>query len=454
LFVNYRFNAVCVKPSRKHRITNVKIKSAKRIRGTIKLPGDKSISHRAAIFSAMATGEIKIENFSTAADCASTLNCLENLGVETRREGSTVFIKGVGKTGFQKPVKELDCGNSGTTMRLLAGVLAGQRFDSILIGDESLTKRPMKRIIEPLEMMGATIESANSCAPLRISGKSPLNSIIYDLPVASAQVKSCVLLAGLNSDGITAVLEKTPTRDHTEKMLRWFKTEVEENQNENGKLISVSGDAKLKANDLQIPSDISSAAFFLVAAACVSNSEIVLQTIGLNSTRAAIIEVLRNFGANIDILNKREICNEPVGNLRVVGNKNFLPQVSSNVLRGEIIANLIDEIPIIAVFGTQIAGGLEVRDAAELRVKESDRIAAVVGNLRKMGAGVEEFPDGFRVEKSNLKGAAVESFGDHRIAMAFAVAALFATGETEIIGAEAAEVSFPEFFQILSRIVE
>ena len=454
MFVNYRFNGVCVKPSRKHKIKCVKIKPAKRIRGVVKLPGDKSVSHRAACLSAMATGETRIENFSTAADCASTLNCLENLGVEIKREGATVFINGVGKTGFQRSEKQLDCGNSGTTARLLAGVLAGQNFDSVLIGDESLSKRPMKRIIAPLEIMGARVESADGCLPLRIFGKNPLKSTKYVLPVASAQVKSCVLLAGLNSDGETSVLEKIPTRDHTERMLRWLGVEVREKQIENGKLISVSGEAKPKANDLQIPSDISSAAFFLVAAACIESSEIVLQNVGLNSTRAAIVEVLRNFGANIDILNKKEISNEPVGDLRVTGNNNLAPRVSSKVLSGEIIANLIDEIPIIAVFGTQIAGGLEVRDAAELRVKESDRIAAVVENLRKMDASVEEFPDGFRVEKSNLKGATVESFGDHRIAMAFAVAALFAEGETEIAGAETARVSFPEFFEILSRIVE
>ncbi len=432
----------------------MKINSAKRIRGTIKLPGDKSISHRAAIFSAMAMGEIKIENFSTAADCASTLNCLENLGVQIRREGSTIFVKGVGKTGFQKPAKELDCGNSGTTMRLLAGVLAGQNFDSILTGDESLTKRPMKRIIEPLTQMGAKIESNNGCAPLRISGKNPLKSIIYDLPIASAQVKSCVLLAGLNSDGKTAVLEKTPTRDHTERMFNWLDVEVEKVQTESEMQISVSGDSMLSARDLQIPSDISSAAFFLVAAACVPNSEIVLQNVGLNSTRALIIEILQTFGADIEIRSKKEICNEPVGDIRVRGRKSFPRVQTAEIFNSASIPVIIDEIPILGVFGTQIPGGFEIHGAQELRVKESDRIAAVVENLRKMGAAVEEFPDGFRVEKSNLKGAKVESFGDHRIAMAFAIAALFATGETEIIGAEAAQVSFPEFFQILNEIVE
>ncbi len=432
----------------------VKINPAKCIRGKLKLPGDKSISHRAAIFSAMAEGETEIENFSTASDCVSTLNCLKNIGVEIRHENTNVFIKGLGKTGFQKPAKDLDCGNSGTTARLLAGVLAGQNFDSVLTGDESLTKRPMRRIIEPLELMGANIESENGCAPLRIFGKNPLNAVNYELPVASAQVKSCILLAGLNADGKTSVLEKTPTRDHTERMFEWLGVRVEKFQTENGLEISISGDAKLEAKNLRIPSDISSAAFFLVAAACLPNSELTLENIGLNSTRAAIIEVLQNFGAEIEIINGKEICNEPVGDLRVRGRENLTPKISSNILSGEIIANLIDEIPILAVFGTQIESGLEIRDAGELRVKESDRISAVVENLKKMGAKVEEFPDGFRIEKSVLKGAQVESFGDHRIAMAFAVAALFAAGETEISGAEAAEVSFPEFFQTLSKIVE
>lgn len=432
----------------------MKIKTAKHIRGKINLPGDKSISHRAALLSAMAEGETRIENFSSAADCASTLDCLQALGVEIKRDGAKIFIRGAGKTGFKKPVTEIDCGNSGTTMRLLAGILAGQSFDSVLIGDESLSKRPMKRIIEPLEKMGARIESQAGGAPLRIFGRNPLKSISYDLPVASAQVKSCVLLAGLNARGETSVLEKTATRDHTERMLRWMGVEVGESQTENGKRIAVSGKAEIKAKNLRIPSDISSAAFFLTAAACIENSELILQNIGLNSTRAAVIEVMRNFGAAIEILDQKEICDEPVGDLRVCGKKNLIPLVSSNILNGKIIANLIDEIPILAVFGTQIAGGLEARDAAELRVKESDRIAAVVENLRKMNARVEEFPDGFRVEKSNLKGARVESFGDHRIAMAFSVAALFAEGETEIAGAETAKVSFPEFFEILSRIVE
>lgn len=441
----------------------MKINSAESLRGKIILPGDKSISHRAAMISAMAEGETRIENFATNADCASTLNCLRQLGVEIKKENLTVVIKGVGKTGFQKPDAPLDCGNSGTTVRLLAGILAGQKFDSILTGDESLRKRPMRRIIEPLEMTGAKIESSNSCLPLKIRGKNPLQSIVYELPIASAQVKSCILLAGLNACGKSEVRSpKSETRipssrNHTELMLENCGAEIEEEflEFEDGfaHRVSIDGGSELVAGDLQIPSDVSSAAFFIVGAACLPNSEILIENVGLNPTRTAVIEVLRGLGAEIEILNKRKVCNELVGDLRARGGEgNFYSVGQSNVIGGDVIPHLIDEIPILAIFGTQIENGLEVRGAAELRVKESDRIAAIVKNLRRMNAKVEEFSDGFRVEKSDLKGAKVDSFGDHRIAMAFSIAALFATGETEIVGAESASVSFPEFFDTLKSV--
>lgn len=432
----------------------MKIQPAKKLQGKINLPGDKSISHRAGMFSAMADGETRIENFATSADCASTLSCLEQLGVEISRDNNTVFIKGSGKTGFQSSQDPLDCGNSGTTMRLLAGILAGQNFDSVLTGDESLSKRPMKRVIGPLSEMNAKIEATENHAPLNIFGRNPLKAVSFEPQIASAQVKSCILLAGLNSDGKTSVLEKTPTRDHTERMLRWFGVDVEESAAENGKIITVSGDARLTANNLLVPSDVSSAAFFLVAAACLKDSEIVLPNVGLNPTRNAVVEVLKDFGAEIEILNEKEIGNEPIGDLLVRGTGNLQSKLSSNILRGKIIANLIDEIPILAVFGTQIEGGLEIREASELRVKESDRIKSVVENLRRMNAEVEEFEDGFRVGKSQLKGAKVDSFGDHRIAMAFAVAALFAAGETEIEDAGCAAVSFPAFFESLRSVAK
>lgn len=442
----------------------MKIQPAKSLDGTIKLPGDKSISHRAAIFSALATGETVIENFASSADCASTLECLRDLGVEIERENSTVFVKGVGKNGFRKPRKDLDCGNSGTTMRLLAGALAGQNFDSVLIGDQSLSKRPMRRVTVPLTEMGACFEAENDCAPLKIYGKNPLKAISYKMPVASAQVKSCVLLAGLNADGRTEVLSpKSKTRNpnsrnHTELMLKFLGAEIEENFVESGDgfahRVSINGRSRLTAKNLNVPSDISSAAFFLVAAACLKDSEIIIENVGLNPTRTAIIDVLQSFGADIEILNQAEICNETVGALRVRGREKLAAQVKSNRIEGDVIANLIDEVPILAIFGTQMENGLEVRGASELRVKESDRIAAVCENLRRMNARVEEFPDGFRIEKSNLTGAKVDSFGDHRIAMAFSIAALFANGETEIIDHECAGVSFPEFFQTLSSIVK
>jgi len=441
----------------------MKIQSAHSLSGIIRLPGDKSISHRAAILASMATGETRIENYATNADCSSTLDCLRSLGVEIRQENSTVFVKGVGKDGFTKPIKELDCGNSGTTMRLLAGVLAGQNFDSVLIGDASLSKRPMRRIIEPLTLMGAKIESENDHAPLKIYGGNSLQAISYKLPVASAQVKSCILLAAINAEGKSKIqnpkskIQCPTSRNHTEIMLRYLGAEIEEKyietENRFVQEISVGGRSPLAAKNLEIPSDVSSAAFFIVAAACLKRSELVLENVGLNRTRTAVLDVLQSLGADIEQLNQREVSNEQIGDLLVRGRRDGgFASDTQKTIDGDVIANLIDEIPILAVFATQLENGLTVRGAEELRVKESDRIAATVENLRRMNATVEEFPDGFRVEKSELKGGVVDSFGDHRIAMAFAVAALLATGETEIVGADAASVSFPEFFQTLASI--
>lgn len=430
----------------------MKIRPADRLKGEIRLPGDKSISHRAAILTALSSGRARISNFATSVDCASTLDCLRQLGVEISSSGSDVTVTGVGKHGFRSPDASLDCGNSGTTMRLLAGMLAGQDFDSVLIGDDSLLKRPMKRIIEPLTQMGARIESENGLAPLKILGGRKLSGIKYPLPVASAQIKSCVLLAGLNAGGRTTVIETVPTRDHTERMLRSLGANVSTNATQRGTEISIDGDAELAAADIRVPGDISSAAFFLVAAACLKDSELKLINVGLNPTRAAVIDVLRGFGVDIAITDIREVSGEPVGTITVRGG---IAETSraSQTLEASVIANLIDEIPILAVFGTQLRQGLEIRGASELRVKESDRIAAVVENLRRMGASVVEFPDGFRVDHSELKGAHLDSFGDHRIAMAFAVAGLMAKGETTINNAECADVSFPGFFDTLARVI-
>ncbi|MFN0277915.1 MAG: 3-phosphoshikimate 1-carboxyvinyltransferase [Pyrinomonadaceae bacterium] len=416
----------------------MKILPARYLRGTVNIPGDKSISHRAVMLASIAVGETRIENFSTAEDCRTTLKCLEQLGVSITKCGNDVIVKGVGKNGLRKPEQPLDCGNSGTTARLLAGILAGQPFDSVLTGDESLSRRPMNRIIEPLTEMGAKIESRDGCLPLHIFGGQNLRGVEHELPIASAQVKSCLLLAGLFAEGKTSVVERTPTRDHTERMLEWFG----------------AGDASLTARDINIPSDVSSAAFFIVASACLSGSDILLPNVGLNSTRTTILNVLQSVGVDVQISMTAEICNERRGSIRVRGRLEQDLIKKRLILDGDIISKIIDEIPILAVLGTQLNFGIEIRDASELRVKETDRISAIAENLRRMNAVVEEFPDGFKVERSDLKGASIDSFGDHRIAMAFAVAGLLAEGETEIQSAECVNISFPGFFETLSSVVD
>lgn len=430
------------------------------------MPGDKSISHRAAIIAAVAApgGRSHLTNYATSADCAATLACLRQLGVSIERAGNDVLVEGAGTELSHAPIVPLDCGNSGTTMRLLAGVLAGQPFASTMTGDASLCSRPMKRIIEPLEMMGARISSADGRAPLRIEGRRPLAPITYVMPVASAQVKSCLLLAGLNADGRTAVMDQSGvTRDHTERLFDWFGIEVNTAPGVVEKIVapivSLTGPAYPSARDCAIPGDISSAAFFIAAAAMLPGSELMINGIGLNPRRAAILEVLRTLGADVRVLETYEQCNEESGDVRVRGT-NELRAIDEtgkhvSVLDGLLIPMLIDELPLLAVVGTQIEGGLEIRDAAELRVKETDRIGAMVANLRAMGAEVEEYADGLRVAgRRPLRGARLESFGDHRIAMACAVAALLAEGESELAGAEAVAVSFPEFFAMLETIVE
>src|SRR5437773_2802930 len=336
-------------------------------------------------------------------------------------------------------------------MRLLAGILAGQDFDTVLTGDHSLQKRPMKRIVEPLTSMGVSVRAEDGMPPLSIVGGKRLRGIRYLLPVASAQIKSCILLAGLFASGRTQIIETSPTRDHTERMLKWFGVNVSIERTELEIETFIDGNSELTAADVDVPSDISSAAFFIVAAACLPGSELSLMNVGLNPTRSAIIDVLRDFGAKIKTSNVRDVSGETVGDVVVTGCLDG--GASDQVLRGGIIAALIDEIPVLAILGTKLEGGLEVRDAAELRVKESDRIMAVVENLRRMSADVEEFPDGFRVGPSNLRGAPVDSFGDHRIAMAFAVAGLLAEGTTHIRGAKCADVSFPGFFDQLKAVV-
>ena len=443
------------------KIASVLIQPAKLICGRIRVPGDKSISHRAAMIAALAGGVSHITNYSTSADCEATLSCLRQLGVRIERTGNDVTVYGIGPNGFRAPNAPLDCGNSGTTMRLLAGILAGRDFESTLTGDESLRSRPMQRIIEPLEMMGAQISANQGRAPLRIQGRNRLRNIKYELLVASAQVKSCILFAGLHAEGKTTVIENEATRDHTERMLQLFGAHIEtgkpEREPENARLASLNGPARLHACGVDVPGDISSAAYFMAAAALLPGSLLEVNQVGLNETRATFTETLQQLGCNVTIDDVGVQGSEPVGSVRVKGKSmpTFGRIDSPLNVNGLAIPKLIDELPLLAVVGSQIEGGIEIRDARELRVKESDRISTTVENLRAMGAQVEEFDDGLRVKgPAKLHGANINPHGDHRIAMAFAVAGLLAKGETEIADAECVAVSFPEFFDLLESVIE
>lgn len=423
------------------------------------MPGDKSISHRAAMISALAKGSSRLSNFSTSADCAATLSCLAQLGVGVEQQSKAVVIHGVGPDGLRPPEQPLDCGNSATTMRLLAGILAGQQFKSTLTGDESLRSRPMERIVEPLRMMGANVISTNGHSPLVIEGRQPLSGISYDLLTASAQVKSCILLAGLSASGRTEVTEDVLTRDHTERMLNWFGVLVETHggDREGSHVATLSGPAQFSARDVSIPGDISSAAYFIAAAALLSGSSLEITDVGVNPTRALFLKQLRAFGFDMTLTGVREECNEAEASIRTRGAKEARSSEFESMmpLRSSLIPQLIDELPLLAVVGSQIEGGIEIRDAAELRLKESDRIAATVQNLRAMGAEVEEFDDGLRVAGPvRLRGAVIDPRGDHRIAMSFTVAALIAESETEIQDADCVAASFPEFFDLLYSVVE
>jgi 3-phosphoshikimate 1-carboxyvinyltransferase len=426
------------------RASSVVIKPAKNVHGTVRLPGDKSISHRYAMLGAIAEGTTRLTNFSTGADCASTLSCLRALGVECEGTEAEVVIQGRGPalSSAQSP---LDCGNSGSTMRMLSGILAGQEFASQLIGDESLSRRPMARIIEPLEMMGAKIESREGKPPLKISG-SHLHAIDYSMPVASAQVKSSLLFAGLYAEGTTSIEEPVRTRDHGEIALRAFGAEVRRDRNK----VSISGNQQLKAIEADIPGDISSAAFFLCAAALFSHSNLTVPDLLMNPTRARLLDILISMGARIAVLSLEDQHGEPRGTIQVQG----APMRGTTIAAANTAA-LIDEIPVLAAIAPYTEEGIEIRDASELRVKESDRIAAVAANLRAMGAEVEEKSDGLRIPgQQRLRGSHIDSQGDHRIAMAFAIAALRAEGETTINGADAAVISYPEFFNTLQMLTQ
>ena len=430
------------------------IEPAKVITGGIEPPGDKSISHRYAMLAALANGMSELRHFSSAADCQSTLDCLRALGAEVKRDGETLRITGRGPRGLKSPWRALDAGNSGTTMRLLTGILAGQKFSSKLTGDESLQRRPMKRVVEPLRKMGADIRAReDNFAPLEIRG-GVLRPMDYDMPIASAQVKSAVLLAGLFAEGATSVTEPARTRDHTELALEEFGATLEKH----GRTVRVhglasgNGAADLRAGSLEVPGDLSSAVFFIAAATLLPDSNLLIHNVSLNPTRTAVLDVLSGMGASISIVSPRLAQGEVIGDLVVRG-----AQLKGGVLAGDMIPRLIDELPMLAALGPCTDEGIEIRDAKELRVKESDRIAALAENLRRMGAKVEERTDGLHVEGKSagkLRGAEIEPRGDHRIAMAFAVAALAAQGPTRILEAECAGVSYPEFFKELERLAE
>jgi 3-phosphoshikimate 1-carboxyvinyltransferase len=419
------------------------IRPASRLEGTVVLPGDKSISHRYAMIASLAHGDSKIQNYSTGADCHSTLGCVQALGIEVEQEGTTVTIRGRGPGGWKEPAGDLDAGNSGSTIRMMSGLLAAQSFTSRIFGDESLSRRPMDRVMKPLAAMGANIEARDHrFPPLTIHGGA-LHAMDYTLPVASAQVKTCVLFAGLFAEGETIVREPIRSRDHTEIALREFGADLKTVK----RVITLTGPCELTGRELMVPSDLSSAAFFLVAGLLVPGSHLVIANVGLNPTRSSLLDFLLAIGAPIKVLRIESVNGELIGDIEV----RHAP-VRGGVIEKDLAAGLIDEIPVLAVLGAASEDGLIVRDAQELRIKETDRIATVAENFKRMGIEIEVTPDGMRVPgKQKFRAAAFDSFGDHRIAMAFAVAALKGDGESSIDNADAASVSFPEFWNILAK---
>ncbi len=425
------------------------VRPAGRLSGLVILPGDKSISHRYAMIASLAEGLSKITNYSTGADCHSTLGCVRALGIEVAEEGTTVTIQGCGLDGWTQPENDLDAGNSGSTIRMMSGLLAAQPFTSRIFGDESLSRRPMGRIIKPLEQMGARIEAAliegnhGQFPPLAIHG-SGLHAIDYTLPVPSAQVKTCVLFGGLFAEGTTTVREAIRSRDHTELALREFGADLKVVK----RAITLEGRPKLTGRDVVVPSDLSSAAFFLVAGLLIPGSQLMIQNVGLNPTRSALLDFLLSIGAPVKVLKIESVNGELIGDIEV----RHAP-VRGGTIDKELTAALIDEIPVLAVLGAASEKGIVICDAQELRIKETDRIATVAENFHRMGIEVEVTPDGMSIPgKQKFRAAAFDSFGDHRIAMAFAVAALAADGESSIDNADAASVSFPEFWNILREI--
>jgi len=428
---------------------SLEIKPALRLGGTVSVPGDKSISHRLAMLAAVAEGATIIQNFAASVDCASTLECLRRLGVRIDHNGTTVRIEGRGLQGLTAPStpsipSTLDAGNSGTTVRLMSGLVAGFPFQSEFIGDASLSRRPMKRVIEPLRRFGATVEAReDNFLPLKIRG-AQLRPIDFNMPVASAQVKSSVLLAGLHANGTTRIHEPVQSRNHTEIALAEFGASIRTAPN----TIEIEGRHPLRGKEFSVPGDLSSAAFLIAAALIVPNSRLRVSGVGLNSTRAGFISLLEETQARITIANLSMTGGEAIGDVIVESS-----EIAGLDIAGNWIPNVIDEIPMLAVMGTRTQSGIRIRDAAELRAKESDRIHAVATNLRVLGAKVEEYPDGLFVPgRQTLQGGTVDSFGDHRIAMAFAVAGLFADGPVTIKDPACVAISFPGFFDLLSEI--
>jgi 3-phosphoshikimate 1-carboxyvinyltransferase len=418
------------------------------MRGHVRPPGDKAISHRYALLAALADGRSDIRGYSTGGDCASTVRCLRALGVtieETGRDtsGRQLSITGRGLGGLQAPTGVLDAGNSGSTMRMLAGILSAHPFSTTVTGDDSLQRRPMRRVIVPLERMGARIGSQDGRPPLSIHGTGSIQPIEFSPEVPSAQVKTAVLLAGLHANGTTTVHEPLATRDHTERALRAFGVRVEVS----GRSVSVKGGQRLTARSLAVPGDISSAAFWMVAAASLPGSEIVIDSVGVNPTRTGIIDVLRRMGADVEISSDDSQVGEPIGTIRVRHGR-----LGTAVIAPAEVPGVIDELPVLGALATH-GGELRVTGAEELRVKESDRISALTDGLRRMGADIDELPDGFHVRgQQRLRGGEVDARNDHRLAMAFAVAALGASGPTVIHDAGAAAVSYPEFFSVLESL--
>ena len=415
------------------------------LRGELAVPGDKSISHRSVMFGALSEGITEAENFLTGADCLSTISCFRQMGISVEQNGTSVVVHGKGLHGLTRPSGIIDAGNSGTTVRLLSGILAGQPFDSTITGDASIQKRPMKRVMTPLSQMGASITSVheNGCAPLQIKG-SPLHGIHYLSPVASAQVKSCVLLAGLYADTPTSVTEPAISRNHSELMLRYFGADIQCE----GTTSTVLPDPRLVGQKVNVPGDISSAAYFIAAALLVPGSEVLLKNVGINPTRDGMLRVVRAMGGDVTLVNENTDGAEPCADLLIRSSS-----LHATTIEGELIPTLIDELPVIAVLAAFAEGTTVIKDAAELKVKESDRIAVMTENLKRMGADVEPTDDGMIIHGGRpLHGATINPHLDHRIAMSFAVAALAADGKTEIQDADCVKISYPGFYTDLEGL--